>query len=43
MTIDIPDDVSLRLQELAQEHDTDLGTLLRDMIERCARERPADE
>ncbi|MCY4071327.1 MAG: hypothetical protein OXG60_08500 [Chloroflexi bacterium] len=43
MTIDIPEDVALRLEQLAEQHDTDLGDLLRDMIERYAKERPTDD
>lgn len=43
MAIDIPEDVALRLQQLAEQHDTDLGDLLRDMIERYAKERPTDD
>ncbi len=43
MTIDIPEDVALRLEELAEQHDADLGDLLRDMIERYAKERPGDD
>ncbi len=43
MTIDIPEDVALRLEQLAQQRDTDLGDLLRDMIERYAKERTTDE
>lgn len=39
MTIDIPEDVVLRLEQLAEQRDTDLGDLLRDMIERYANER----
>ncbi len=43
MTIDIPEDVALRLEELAEQHDTSPGELLRDMIERYAKERTADD
>lgn len=43
MTIDIPEDVALRLEQLAEQRDTDLGDLLRDMIERYANEQTADE
>ncbi len=43
MTIDIPEDVALRLEQIAQQRDTDLGDLLRDMIERYAKERTTDE
>ena len=34
MTIDIPDDVALRLEQLAKREDADIGKLLRDMLER---------
>ncbi|MDE2821370.1 MAG: hypothetical protein OXT68_04810 [Chloroflexota bacterium] len=43
MTIDIPEDVALRLEELAEQHDADPGDLLRDMIERYAKERLGDD
>lgn len=43
MTIDIPEDVARRLEQLAEQHDSDLGDLLRDMIERYAKERTANE
>lgn len=43
MTIDIPEDVALRLEELAAQRDTSPGELLRDMIERYAKERAADD
>ncbi|MCY4019436.1 MAG: hypothetical protein OXG39_08515 [Chloroflexi bacterium] len=43
MTIDIPEDIALRLEQLAEQHDTDLGNLLRDMIERYAKERSTDD
>ncbi|MCY4540103.1 MAG: ribbon-helix-helix protein, CopG family [Chloroflexi bacterium] len=43
MTIDIPEDVAQRLEQLAEKHDTDLGDLLRDMIERYAKERTAND
>lgn len=33
MTIDIPEDVALRLERLAKQQDADIGDLLRDMIE----------
>lgn len=36
MTIDIPDDVALRLEQLAKQEDADIGELLRDMLERYA-------
>lgn len=34
MTIDIPEDVALRLERLAKREDADIGKLLRDMLER---------
>ena len=34
MTIDIPDDVARRLEDLAEQNDADIGDLLRDMIGR---------
>lgn len=43
MTIDIPEDVALRLERLAEQRDTDLGELLRDMIERYAKDQTADD
>lgn len=42
MTIDIPEDVALRLEQLAEQRGTGLGDLLRDMIERYAKERTPD-
>ena len=39
MAIDIPQDISLRLQEMAQRQDMDVGDLLRDMIKRYGNER----
>ena len=32
MTIDIPEDVALRLEELAKQDDADIGDLLRDLL-----------
>lgn len=43
MTIDIPEDVALRLEQLAEQQDTELGDLLRDMIERYAKERTTED
>ena len=43
MTIDIPEDIALRLEELAKQNDADIGELLRDMLERYANERDTDE
>ncbi len=34
MTIDVPDDVALRLEQLAKQQDADIGDLLRDLLER---------
>ena len=39
MTIDIPEDIVLRLEALAKQNDADISDLLRDMIERYADER----
>lgn len=43
MTINIPEDVALRLQQLAEQQDTSPGDLLRDMIERYAKERSPED
>ena len=43
MTIDIPEDVSLRLEKLAKQQDADIGDLLRDMLERYADQRDAKD
>ncbi len=43
MTIDIPEDVALRLEELAEQRDTSPGDLLREMIERYAKERSHED
>ena len=43
MTIDIPEDIALRLEELAKQNDADIGELLRDMLERYANEHETDE
>ena len=34
MTIDIPEDIALRLEALAKQNDTDINDLLRDMLAR---------
>ena len=34
MTIDIPEDIALRLRELAAKNDADINDLLRDMLSR---------
>ena len=39
MTIDIPQDIALRLEELAKQQDSEIGDLLRDMIERYAADK----
>ena len=43
MTIDIPEDVALRLEKLAKEQDADIGDLLRDMLRQYSVERDAKE
>ncbi len=43
MTIDIPQDIAQRLEALAECQDTDIGALLRDLLERYAEERDSDE
>jgi len=43
MTIDIPEDVALRLEELAKQDDTDIGELLCDLLERYEDERAAKQ
>ena len=43
MTIDIPDDVALRLEALAKAKDADISDLLRDMIESYEDKGDADE
>ncbi len=42
MTIDIPDDIAQRLEQLAKRQDADIGELLRDMIERYTIEHDTD-
>lgn len=39
MTIDIPQDVALRLEALAQQNDANVGDLLRDLLARYESER----
>ena len=34
MTIDIPEDIALRLEALAKQNDADISDLLRDMLAR---------
>ena len=43
MTIDIPEDVALRLEALAKEKDADIGDLLRDFLKRYTDESDAKE
>ncbi len=43
MTIDIPEDIALRLEQLAKRKDADIGDLLRDMIKRYANEGETDD
>ena len=43
MIIDIPDDIALRLQELAKLNDADVSDLLRDMLARYADERDGNK
>ena len=39
MAINIPQDIALRLEELAKQQDSEIGDLLRDMIERYAADK----
>ena len=43
MTIDVPEDVALRLEELAKRKDADIGDLLRDLLERYESEHENDD
>lgn len=43
MTVNIPDDIARRLEELAARRDADIGELLREMIARYDKERDSDE
>ena len=43
MTINIPEDVALRLEKLAKQQDADIGDLLRDLLERYEAERVDDD
>ena len=43
MTIDIPQDVALRLEELAKRKDANIGELLRDLLERYDIESETDD
>ncbi len=43
MTIDIPEDVALRLEEMAKRNDAEVADLLRDLLERYEYERDAKD
>ena len=43
MTIDIPEDVALQLEELAKRNDAGIGDLLRDMLARYANDSENNE
>ena len=43
MTIDIPEDIALRLEALAKRNDADISELLRDFLERYTDESNAKE
>ena len=43
MTIDIPQDVAQRLEELAKRKDADIGDLLRDWLEQYESEHAAKQ
>ncbi|MDE2636321.1 MAG: ribbon-helix-helix protein, CopG family [Chloroflexota bacterium] len=43
MTIDIPEDVALQLEELAKRNDADIGDLLRELLARYANDSENDE
>ncbi|MDE2777873.1 MAG: hypothetical protein OXI77_18250 [Chloroflexota bacterium] len=43
MTIDIPEDVALQLEELAKRNDVEVGELLCDLLERYDEERAAKQ
>ena len=43
MTIDIPEDVALRLEKLAEEQNTEIDDLLRDLLRQYSVERDAKE
>ncbi len=43
MLLNIPEDIALQLDEMAQRQDAEIGELLRDMLKRYAKEHnPAD-
>ena len=43
MTIDIPEDIALQLEEMAKRNDADIGDLPRDMLARYEAERAAKQ
>ncbi len=43
MTIDIPEDIALRLEKLAKQNDAEVADLLRDLLERYANESETDD
>ena len=43
MTIDIPEDIALRLQKLAKQNDADISDLLRGWLERYENDNANDE
>ena len=43
MTIDIPEDIALRLKELSKQNDAEVADLLRDLLERYANESETDD
>ncbi len=43
MTIDIPEDIALLLKQLAEQNDTDISDLLRDMLEHYASDSENDD
>ncbi len=43
MTIDIPEDIALRLKALAKQNDADVNDLLRDMLARYANDSENNE
>ena len=43
MTIDIPEDIALRLEALAKQKDADINDLLREFLEKYTHEQDAKE
>ena len=43
MTIDIPEDIALRLEALAKRNDAEVADLLRDLLARCEAECAAKQ